>query len=184
MMLLLLKVYSTKTGEFVIAINKTNNAGAKFVPNIPWSRRYSRNLASQILHYAIDEEDLQQSFERALNHYKNDPLFRNDWIPAPIKHKVPYSEEKKEKQRKAMTGKKWTAEQKFRFNQRKKWEYKTGHRKPVITYHNANNPAMIEKIKNNPWNTNRPQVTCEHCGKTCGLHMYKRWHGDKCKLNW
>jgi DNA polymerase III gamma/tau subunit len=24
--------------------------------------------------------------------------------------------------------------------------------------------------------------TCDHCGKTSSVGMYKRWHGDKCKL--
>jgi hypothetical protein len=23
--------------------------------------------------------------------------------------------------------------------------------------------------------------TCEHCGKTSSVGMYKRWHGDNCK---
>jgi HNH endonuclease len=23
---------------------------------------------------------------------------------------------------------------------------------------------------------------CEHCGKSCSVTMYSRWHGDKCKL--
>ncbi len=23
--------------------------------------------------------------------------------------------------------------------------------------------------------------TCEHCGKTCGIANYNRWHGDRCK---
>jgi hypothetical protein len=27
------------------------------------------------------------------------------------------------------------------------------------------------------------KTQCEHCGKTCSLGMYKRWHGDKCKFN-
>jgi len=25
--------------------------------------------------------------------------------------------------------------------------------------------------------------TCEHCGKTASVGMYKRWHGDNCKNN-
>ena len=29
---------------------------------------------------------------------------------------------------------------------------------------------------------NRESITCEHCGGSYKPHMYKRWHGDNCKL--
>lgn len=28
---------------------------------------------------------------------------------------------------------------------------------------------------------NRPTKRCPHCGLTCQVNMYARWHGDKCK---
>lgn len=27
------------------------------------------------------------------------------------------------------------------------------------------------------------KITCEHCGKTASIGMYKRWHGDNCKYD-
>jgi hypothetical protein len=48
-----------------------------------------------------------------------------------------------------------------------------------IGTHKENIEDMISKGRDN-WSP-QEQITCEHCGYTCGKNMHTRWHGDNCK---
>lgn len=39
----------------------------------------------------------------------------------------------------------------------------------------------IQKIKDNPYHSNRPKIKCLHCQKEVSASNLKRWHNDKCK---
>jgi hypothetical protein len=38
-----------------------------------------------------------------------------------------------------------------------------------------------QNIRNNPYNANRPKLSCPHCTKEVSVGNLKRWHGDNCK---
>jgi hypothetical protein len=183
MFYILLKVYSTKTGEYVIAPHVTNQPNLKYNPPIIWSRRHFHNLNQQILYFAVDSLDLNNVFYSTVQNCKNDPLFRNFWKPEKPRKKRIFKEESREKYRLAKLGTKWSNELRVRESIRRKLQCKNG-RPPVISYHNQDNPAMIEKIKNNPYHTNRPKEKCPHCGGEYGINMIGYRHKDNCKFNW
>ena len=41
--------------------------------------------------------------------------------------------------------------------------------------------AVLKQLKDGI-HSSQIKKTCSHCGKTCSSGMYKRWHGDQCKL--
>lgn len=185
MFLLLLKITDTKTGEYVISRHITKNTSDGTWPDVPWLNRHNnkQRLERKILHFAVDYHDLYQMEHRVRGMFHDDPLNRTDFIPPVIK-RSPRSNEAKEKQRKAMKGRKYSAKHRKNMSDAVKRSFDNG-RPPVISYHNADNTAaMNAKIKKNPYNVDRPKVKCPHCYKIVSINMYHRWHGDNCRNNW
>jgi hypothetical protein len=87
------------------------------------------------------------------------------------KHSQPKTDEFKQTMRDYYTGK--TYEE--RFGVEYAAEIKAKQCKPKSSDH-------IQKIKDNPYHSNRPKLSCPHCQKEVSVGNLKRWHGDNCKL--
>lgn len=185
MFLLLLKITDPRTGHYVIAKHITNNINNGSWPNVPWLNRHNRKtrLNRQIIHFGVDGVDLHMAYERAIHMTIDDPNNKTFFEPPAIVRK-PRSDEAKEKQRKAMSGRKFTPLHKKKLSESVKRTFDNG-RPPVISYYNADNvEKMNATIKKNPYNVDRPKIKCPHCYKIVSINMYHRWHGDKCRNNW
>jgi len=87
----------------------------------------------------------------------------------------------REKRREESTGKKRSQTTKNKIRQNKLGKKRDPELMKAIGLKNRGkkrNPETIEKMK--LIRESRKQ-TCEHCGKTCMLTNYKRWHGENCK---
>lgn len=86
------------------------------------------------------------------------------------KHSQPKTDKFKQTMREHYSGK--TYEERFGVEYAS--EIKAKQSKPKSTEH-------IQKIKDNPYHTNRPKLSCPHCQKEVSVGNLKRWHGDNCK---
>jgi len=182
--LLLLKI-SDRKGYFVIAKHITNNINDGKWPDLDWVRRKPRKnlLKKEIIHFAVDMQDLLQAEYIVKSKYADDPLNMTDYV-APIYRRRPRSEETKRKQSEKMKGRVFTEEHKAKLREAFKKAYAEG-RAAVISYHNVENlEKMKAKIKENPYHKNRPKKKCPHCYKVVSINLYDRFHGDNCKNNW
>ena len=185
--LLLLKI-SDRKGRYAIAKHITNNINdGQFPKHVDWVRRYPKKklLKKEIIHFAVDMEDLLQADMIMRQRCADDPLNMTEWV-APFHPRRPRSEETKRKQSEAMKKKPpFTAEHKAKISAALLKGFRDGTRPVNISYHNAENKdKMNQKIKSNPYNQDRPKMKCPHCYKVVSINMYHRWHGDNCKNNW
>jgi hypothetical protein len=86
------------------------------------------------------------------------------------KHSHPKTEVFKQTMREHYAGK--TYEE--RFGVEYAAEIKAKQSKPKSNEH-------INNLKANPYNANRPRLSCPHCAKAVSVSNLKRWHGDNCK---
>lgn len=184
--LLLLKI-SDRRGRYAIAKHITNNINADTWPDVPWVKSYPKKklLKKEILHFAVDMQDLLQAEYNVKSRCADDPLNMTEWVK-PFYPRRPRSEEAKRKQSEAMKKKPpFTEQHKANISAAMRRGFKDGTRAVNISYHNAENvDQMNKKIKSNPYNQDRPKIKCPHCYKIVSINMYHRWHGDKCKNNW
>lgn len=184
--LLLLKI-SNKKGQYAIARHITNNINDGTWPTyIDWIRRNpkKKTLKRDIIHFAVDMQDLFRVDHIMRERCANDPLNMTDWI-APKHSRRPRSEESKRKQSASMKQKPPFSDlHRYKIKQGILNSYQNG-RSPHVSYYNAENTEkMNAKIRQNPYNIQRPKLKCPHCYKTVSVNMYGRWHGEKCKYNW
>lgn len=48
--------------------------------------------------------------------------------------------------------------------------------------HNFSGNSLNKKMLERGTHVTQIKMTCEYCGKTCGKHVFVRWHGNNCKM--
>lgn len=93
---------------------------------------------------------------------------------------IPNSEKARQNISKGRTGIKYSDEGRKKLSQVRKRDYDNGIRGVPsfkgLTHDDETLMKMSESAKA------REKKECEHCGKICAINVFKRWHGEKCKM--
>lgn len=88
-----------------------------------------------------------------------------------------------EKIRQYRTGKQWDLRTRQKISATLKQTYSQGKRE--ASRQNLGQKFSIEtREKMREAHKSRRRVRCEHCGVIAASNMYRRWHGDNCRMNW